>query len=65
MESMYTKQNFNFTTLGRTLILGFSYQHDDRSLHFIQVLWTALNKQFNKQLEDSTTTFNSINLFFF
>ena len=64
MESMYTKQNFNFTTLGRTLILGFSYQHDDRSLHFIQVLWTALNKQFNKQLEDSTTTFNSINLFF-
>jgi len=64
MESMYTKQNFNFTTLGRTLILGFSYQHNDRSLHFIQVLWTALNKQFNKQLEDSTTTFNSINLFF-
>ena len=64
MESMYTKQNFNFTTLGRTLILGFSCQHDDRSLHFIQVLWTALNKQFNKQLEDSTTTFNSINLFF-
>ena len=64
MESMYTKQDFNFTTLGRTLILGFSYQHDDRSLHFIQVLWTALNKQFNKQLEDSTTTFNSINLFF-
>tara|TARA_B110000858_G_scaffold54948_1_gene63851 strand:+ start:777 stop:1511 length:735 start_codon:yes stop_codon:yes gene_type:complete len=61
---MYTKQDFNFTTLGRTLILGFSYQHDDRSLHFIQVLWTALNKQFNKQLEDSTTTFNSINLFF-
>ena len=64
MESMFTKQDFNFTTLGRTLILGFSYQHDERSLHFIQVLWTALTKQFNKQLEDSTTTFNSINLFF-
>ena len=61
---MYTKQDFNFTALGRTLVLGFSYHHDDRSLHFIQVLWTALNKQFNKQLEDSTTTFNSINLFF-
>ncbi len=64
MESMFTKQDFNFTTLGRTLILGFSYQHDERSLHFIQILWTALTKQFNKQLEDSTTTFNSINLFF-
>jgi inhibitor of KinA len=64
MKSMYTKQDFNFTALGRTLVLGFSYHHDDRSLHFIQVLWTALNKQFNKQLEDSTTTFNSINLFF-
>ena len=64
MESMYTKQDFNFTALGRTLVLGFSYYHDERSFHFIQVLSTVLNKQFNKQLEDSTTTFNSINLFF-
>jgi inhibitor of KinA len=64
MESMYTKQDFNFTTLGRTLILDFSYHHDERSFHFIQVLSTVLSKQFNKQLEDSTTTFNSINLFF-
>ena len=64
MESMYTKQDFNFTALGRTLILGFSYQQDERSLHFIRVLRTALNEQFHEQLEDSTTTFNSINLFF-
>ena len=64
MESMYTKQDFIFTALGRTLILGFSYKQDERSLHFIQVLSTALHKHFKKQLEDSTITFNSINLFF-
>ena len=64
MESMCTKQDFNFTALGRTLILGFSHQPDERSLDFIRVLRTAINKQFHQQLEDSTTTFNSINLFF-
>jgi len=61
---MCTKQDFNFTVLGRTLILGFSHQQDERSLNFIRVLRTEINKQFHQQLEDSTTTFNSINLFF-
>lgn len=61
---MYTEQDFNFTALGRTLILGFSYQQDEHSLYFIRALRTAINKKFSQQLEDSTTNFNSINLFF-
>lgn len=56
--------DFDFNTLGRTLIMSFKYQNDERSLQYIVNLNSLIKDQLKNQLEDSTITFNSINLYF-
>lgn len=61
---MFAKADITFTRLGKTLIINFPYQKNDESFGFIGALHNTLKERFETQLEDSTLTFNSINLFF-
>lgn len=61
---MYAKKDFSFTNLGKTLIINFPHQNDEKSVLFVVSLKDAIKAKYADYIEDITTTFNSINLFF-
>ncbi len=61
---MFTKSDIEFSVLGTILIINVPFQKDPKFYVVLSALYKSLKDNFQTDIHDITSTFNSINLFF-
>lgn len=61
---MFAKSDIEFSVLGNILIVNFPFQKKSKYYLIVIELYKSLKDEFQNDIEDITSTLNSINLFF-